>query len=238
MDVHIARDGVIIGEYDEEDLVPLAARGELQLTDHYWREGMEDWQPLPELIGSAAWEAPPPRASRAVLAGGTILALATIGVAAFYLIAPDRARPNSGLTKPRAVPSVEETSAAERELRDKAAADLRQRIERLPALATPPLNTFYYDVAVRMNRTYLARTPWTAEIRGGENLVDPATGQTLRRTEFILTADYTEGEWTYRSYRASATEMESFAITEIEHDEKTPAPPSLVGMLGLKTRTL
>lgn len=122
-------------------------------------------------------------------------------------------------------------------LRDQAAADLKHRIERLPARAEPPLSIFYYDVSVNMKKSLSTRTPWTAEIHGRENVVDPATNQTLRRTEFALTSDYRDGEWTFKHYRALTTDLSDNGEKEEEHDENTPTPPSIVGMLGLKRKS-
>lgn len=52
---YVARDGRQIGNYGEKQLRSLYERGHLLPTDHYWREGMEDWSTLGELI-----PAPPP----------------------------------------------------------------------------------------------------------------------------------------------------------------------------------
>lgn len=121
-------------------------------------------------------------------------------------------------------------------VRDQAAADLRQRIDRLPGTPVPPSYSFYYGVRVTMERSFASGVPWTAIIRGGENAINPETQQTTLHTDFILVADYRDGEWTFQRYRASASDMLRSITTEIEDDEKTPAPPSIVGILGLKTK--
>ncbi len=85
-----------------------------------------------------------------------------------------------------------------------------------------------------MQKSLASKTPWMAVIRGDENVIDPATEKTIRRTQFTLTADYHAGAWTYRRYQAFVSDLATFATTEIEDDEDAPTPPSIVGMLGLK----
>lgn len=235
MNVHIARDGEIIGEHEESELEALARSGELQTTDHYWHEGMEEWSLLPQLIGWQPWEPPPPTTNRLLVAGAIAAATVVAVAVSYFLVTPEAKLPEAIPQRSASAPASDDIPARERELRDKAVADLRQRIERLPAHAAPPLNAFYYDVSVQMKKSYASGTPWTAVIHGGENVVDPATEKTVRRTEFTLTTDYRNAEWIYRSYRASAAEMDHFAVTQIEHDGTMAAPPSLIGMLGLKT---
>lgn len=237
MNVHIARDGVVIGEHPQSDLEELARAGELELTDHYWHEGMEDWLLLPELLGEEAWlplPPPPPPPNLLLIAGIVAGTLLLIGLGTYYFIAPDRVVAMPASTVPAAPPPAGDSAEAALALRDKASADLRQRIERLPAQAAPPLNTFYYDVSVRMKKSFDTITPWSAEIRGGENVVNPETQNALQRTQFTLNADYRNGEWTYRSYRASTAAMDDFNVTQVDHNNTMPAPPSLVGILGLK----
>lgn len=120
------------------------------------------------------------------------------------------------------------------EVRDKAAAELKDKIARLPSKAEPPEENFYYDVTVNMQRSLSEHVPWWATIRGGENVVEPETQKTLLRTDFILTVEYRDGEWTFKHYRASASDMVKEETREIEEDEKTPMPPSIVGVMGLK----
>ena len=119
-------------------------------------------------------------------------------------------------------------------LRDKAAADLRSRLERLPARAEPPLYVFYYDVAVDMRRSGSARIPWEALVRGSENTIDPASEQTTKRTEFLLRTEYRDGQWTFKHYKGSTRNLAEPAETQEEHDDRTATPPALVTMLGLK----
>ncbi len=259
MQIFLARDGVEIGECPRPHLTKLARTGELLPSDHYWHEGMGDWSTLSELLAPEEWEPLPPRAPkppavvalatpvapissgevtpwyRHRLAGPATIAMVLLGAALIAIIAINAgssggaARRNSLNPNARTVPTLSAT-----EIRDQAAADLRQKIERLPARAEPPLNTFYYDVRVNMQKSLDRATPWSATIQGGENLIDPATQQTIRRTQFTLVTDYHNNVWVFRRYRATVTDLASSAITEIADDEQAPAPPSLVGMLGLK----
>jgi hypothetical protein len=93
-------------------------------------------------------------------------------------------------------------------VREKALADLRQRLERLPEQPAPPVNTYYYDFVIEMNETFAPRSPWNVVIRGRENVLKPDSEETLSKTEFILTADYTDGEWVYRAYTGTTLNMQ------------------------------
>jgi hypothetical protein len=120
-------------------------------------------------------------------------------------------------------------------LRETGAADLRQRIARLPERPAPPLNTYYYDVAIELKEAYAARTPLTAVIRGRENVLKPDSEETLSQTEFTVTTDYTAGEWVYKTYSGTTLNTEDQTTTVLQHNETRLAPPVLIGMLGLKT---
>jgi hypothetical protein len=164
----------------------------------------------------------------------SLAALVLIAGLATWLIRPDW----PGATNPGAAsfsgpaPSPPLTGIA---LRDKAQADLQQKLDRLPTTPTPPLNTFYYDLSVDMRKMISPRIPWTAIIRGGENTVNPDTNETLSRTEFTLQAEYRDGVWTYISYRGVVAIAVDSSSAEIEHHLGLDTPPTLVGMLGLKT---
>lgn len=252
MIVFVGRNGEEIGSFPRDQLDVMARTGAVQPTDYYWHEGMEGWLPLPNLIGEDAWqktpepvEAPPAAThpkwpilpdlrltGRAVAIGAAFLVALS---AAIYFIVHDPADSEMEQLQAALTAVPPPLSVARRlEVRNEARDDLKQRIERLPGRAEPPLNTFYYDVAVHMRQNIDPRTPWTAHIRGGEQVVDPATGETIRRTQFTLTADYHEGEWFYRRYQASTSELGELVISEVQHNEHDPAPPSIVGMLGLK----
>jgi hypothetical protein len=265
VNVFIGRDGAEIGEFPRAQLEPRARAGELQPTDYYWHEGMENWLPLGDLLGADAWKplATAPPATATPPATGTPPATAAppetaappppplyrrlavpaaicgVGFAAFacaiYFVISDSGGDESpDATASRFVSPAPE-QATDIQVRDRAVADLQQKLSRLPQRAEPPLNTFYYDVAVEMNQSFSKRVPWSAVIRGRENIVDPATEKTVLSTDFSLRADYRDGEWIYTDYRASTSDMIESVSTEIQHQGLDPAPPSLVGMLGLKT---
>lgn len=210
----------------------MARRGELEQEDHYWHEGMEDWLPLPDFVGREAWvpetAEPAPALNYRVILGsiaGAVIVIAGIG---FLLIKPGR-------SDQTAIPNLPASDVAtDLQVKDKALAELLRKIERLPKRGAPPLNTFYYDVAVDLNPTISTRTPWSAEIRGSENVTDLKGEKTLAQTTFVLTADYQDGEWVYKHYRATASNMVENTITEIDDAAASPVPPSVVGMLGLK----
>ena len=50
MNIRISRDDVEIGEWLEEEIRTFYLQGRLVATDFYWKEGMETWAPLNELI--------------------------------------------------------------------------------------------------------------------------------------------------------------------------------------------
>ena len=52
--IKIARGGAEIGEYDLEQVPDMLKAGVLRKTDHYWMKGMEGWNPLDQLVPSAA----------------------------------------------------------------------------------------------------------------------------------------------------------------------------------------
>jgi hypothetical protein len=162
-----------------------------------------------------------------VLAALFVLAL---GLYFFFTTRADRATHATALFQP-----TEKTPAPNPDaIRDKATAELKEKIARLPSKASPPQQNFFYDINVNMQKSLSEHVPWWAVIRGGENVINPETQQTILRTDFILTVEYRDGEWTFKHYRASASDMVKEETKEIEEDEKTPMPPSIVGMLGLK----
>ncbi|MFL6569573.1 MAG: DUF4339 domain-containing protein [Chthoniobacterales bacterium] len=174
--------------------------------------------------------------NRLIVAGaiaGSVLLVVLIAI--FFITRREAAPPI------RAKPALRANSldgpvdpSKEQELRDNAAADLRAKIERLPANAEPPLNTFYYDVAGDMRRSVAPRVWFEAVVRGSENVVDPQTQQTVRRTEFTLTAQFRDGSWFLKQYHGEAHSFAEQSDSVEEADEKTPAPPLVVTLLGLK----
>jgi len=60
--LQISRDGQHYGSYDEEDVRHYLQQNQILLTDQYWTEGMEDWQPCSALIPPPIPTATPSRA--------------------------------------------------------------------------------------------------------------------------------------------------------------------------------
>jgi len=46
MNVHLARNGGIVGVYEYETIDALIKSGQILLTDSYWVEGMVGWEPI------------------------------------------------------------------------------------------------------------------------------------------------------------------------------------------------
>lgn len=132
-----------------------------------------------------------------------------------------------------ASPPSRELPAEDLALKRKAFEELKQRINTLPVTAAPPRNAIYYDFSFRMLPTDSLSADWQAIIHGGENIIDPDTQTTVRRTDFFLTVEYRKHEWVYKEYRATETDATG-ATRQIVHGEKTPVPPNIVGILGLK----
>ncbi len=239
MNAYIARDGEELGEFQRSDIEELARAGELRPTDYYWHEGMENWVLLEDLLGPDPWRPPPSLRSQLPLAGGVLAALVLAGLIAIYFVNATGAggRSRTGRRPETASSTLLLDPAKERELRDRAAAELRQRIESLPGRPAPPLYTFFYDVAVQMRRSLSPPALWEAMVRGSENAVDPATEQTLRRTEFTLVTEYRDGAWAFKHYKSSTRNLAEPGQSEEEHDAHTATPPALVTMLGLKIET-
>ncbi len=158
------------------------------------------------------------------------LLIVALGLYIFFSARADKLAHATALFQPTEKPPAPNADA----IRDKATAELKEKIARLPGKASPPQQNFFYDINVNMQRSLSERAPWWAIIRGGENVINPETQQTIVRTDFILTVEYRDGEWTFKHYRASASDMVKEERKEIEEDEKTPMPPSIVGELGLK----
>jgi hypothetical protein len=149
------------------------------------------------------------------------------------LIKPDRSpavRTETRLSSPTPTLSYAE-------VRDKAAAELQQGIDRLPKAATPPSTTFFYDVSASMNRGLTPRRPWSAIIRGRESTVDPETREPNSRTDFTINAEYVDGVWTFDSYNGVVTNLQTSQSATSEHsmgDLQATAPPAVVSLFGLR----
>ena len=96
------------------------------------------------------------------------------------------------------------------------------------------MNIFYYDVSLDTRIAPAAEARLEALIHGSENTVDPQTQETIRRTEFQLTADYRNGDWGFVHYKGMSRDLVTQDETQEEHDPQTIAPPILVTLLGLK----
>ena len=48
MRFHVARDGAVLGEFEEPAFRNKVFNGEITPTDFYWRPGFEDWRPVSE----------------------------------------------------------------------------------------------------------------------------------------------------------------------------------------------
>lgn len=53
MSFFVARNGETIGEFTEADFREKVFKGEVQPEDHYWTDGMSDWQPVSAYRASA-----------------------------------------------------------------------------------------------------------------------------------------------------------------------------------------
>ncbi|HEY0369852.1 MAG TPA: DUF4339 domain-containing protein [Chthoniobacterales bacterium] len=259
--VYIARDGEELGSLWPEELEPRARAGDLRPNDYYWREGMEDWRRLDELLEPKAWlplpavELPPadpstlrksapaaPSAPPASAPAATpnlksklitaaivsCVVIVVLAIAIFFITRRDGAPP----VRPRATASLDPSKVSEAERQ--AADDLRAKIDRLPAQAAAPLNTFYYDVAVDMRRSLAPHTTFEAMVHGSEDTIDPQSRGTVRHTAFRLTSGYRDGEWVFQQYFGSTKNLLDGSESQDEHDANTVAPPLIVTLLGLK----
>jgi hypothetical protein len=48
MKFHVAREGAVLGEFDEPTFRNKVFSGEITPTDFYWRVGFDDWRPVSE----------------------------------------------------------------------------------------------------------------------------------------------------------------------------------------------
>ncbi|MGI9087125.1 MAG: hypothetical protein ACR2HH_05195 [Chthoniobacterales bacterium] len=237
MDVWIARDGVEMGTYPQADLRDLARSGELQLTDHYWYEGLEEWGILGTLLGAEAWKPPEQTASRQ-----EYVRLITAGVLVFLVVCAiafrlSQSSASSAATRvlpsqPSATgPSFRDIARTDPKLREKAKAALAQLIEKLPRASTPHNSTVYYaiETVVPVPPALLAAT-----ITGAEDTVDPSTQETLWHTPFVLVLVYRDSQWMYSDYRATMNDMKNGEVTEIDGRQKAAIPPTIVSILGVK----
>ncbi len=59
MIVHVARDGAEVGQFSEQEFRDKIFSGEIQPDNHYWTEGMDDWQLVSEYRSSPSLPGPP-----------------------------------------------------------------------------------------------------------------------------------------------------------------------------------
>ncbi len=53
MNFHVARDGVVIGEFNEQVFRDKVFRGEVRRNDFYWTEGMTEWETVAQYRAGA-----------------------------------------------------------------------------------------------------------------------------------------------------------------------------------------
>ena len=56
---HVAREGAEIGQFSEEEFGDKILTGNIKPGDHYWKEGMDDWQLVSEYRGLQSPSGPP-----------------------------------------------------------------------------------------------------------------------------------------------------------------------------------
>ena len=258
---YIARDGEELGEFTRDEIVAGARSGDFRPNDYYWQEGMEKWIYLEEILGSESWQplpeepepAPEPAKARVVKPEPEAEPKRELELR-------PTAEPQAEQTAPAESWSEQKPLTLARDLLTQllkavVTPELKNRlivaaaiagtvvlvvliaiffITRLPANAEPPLNTFYYDVAGDMRRSVAPRVWFEAVVRGSENVVDPQTQQTVRRTEFTLIAQFRDGSWFLKQYHGETHNFAEQSDSVEEADEKTPAPPLVVTLLGLK----
>ncbi len=238
MKAFIARQGTELGEFTREQIEQLTRVGEFLPGDMYWEQGMEDWQPLVEVLGPNFWAKPePPLSVRQRLAIGGGIALLALAIFALVIRWTITDAPSTPIATRAAAPVTQTApldQGAEKEVRAQAIDALRRKLQALPSQATAPLFLAYYDVAVEMRRSLMANTPYEVTIHGSENSVDPATQETTRRTTFDLLAEYTAGEWTFRRYLGSVQSTDNSDTIVIEAGPGSDTLPTIVTLLGLK----
>jgi hypothetical protein len=213
--------------------------GHLQPTDHYWYEGLEDWGLLGEFLSEDAWRPPaeiaPPISPRNYV---RLIAAACAVVAFFGIVVrlsqPTATSPAIALPPPSVAtgPQIRDLSRTDPKFREKAIAALDELVGKLPRAATLPTNLFYYAMNVAVPESPGALT---ATITGAEDMVDPITQKTAWHTPFVLTLDYVYGQWMYRDYRASTTDLRDGTVAEIDGSRKASIQPTIVSILGIKT---
>ena len=252
MNVRIARDGVEIGECDWEDLEQLVNEGQVLLADHYWYEGMPDWRRLEDLVGFeesenepaphlpdyVAWDSgesvagQPAIRHRSIAAVVIGCALAAVAIFAFYLILIFHVnRPEVPVST---AAQSQDFGGTDTILRAKATTDLMSKLDKLPAVASPPLYTFYSNLSVAIPSP---PAPLTARIRGLESAIDPATRRITLQTDFVIKASFQEGRWFFKHYEATVNDLVLQNVMEIKKGNRSTVTPAIVSLLGLKVKS-
>ncbi len=91
MQFHVARDGQVIGQFDEQTFRNMVFAGEIRPSDHYWMEGFEDWKLVsmfrvarktePIVSDTGSKRPPPPRQLARLAANKLTLAFGLVVVA-------------------------------------------------------------------------------------------------------------------------------------------------------------
>jgi hypothetical protein len=119
--------------------------------------------------------------------------------------------------------------------RDRAAADLKSRIDKLPpAEGSGPSNLRYTNLRVSFGGTGTVTAPWRAKVEGREEVLDAQSGQPTWKTDFVLITDYEGGTWVFRSYHATTTKLDDGTTTEINDSDGIDAPAAIAAMMHLK----
>ncbi len=251
MIVSVARDGELVGEFEAESLRARARRGEVQPTDYYWREGMENWEYLGDYLGEETWRPPPrpaapipviPRALPAALAEedsasdtppsrvprvviAVLLALIFLAIVLNLIRRPEPAPVTSA-------PAPTDVIRTNMSARDRAVSDLMHNVERLPTAAKPPGFIYYSGLDAK---TSAAPEPLVAVIRGSENVVNPLTRDLTVRADFTVRAEYHDGQWLFRQYEEMRNDLVQQTSTPLTRDDTDAIPPAIVSLLGLQS---
>ena len=245
MNVWIARDGEIIGEYPQEDIWKFARSGHLVREDYYWCEGMGDWKPLEDLLGRGIWEeALAPPAPEPVFVPGKRLYLIVAGALGLFVVAialgifalqwsfrtsvDDVRTPMQ--TPPVAPPAPTPFDSA---ARARAVEELNGRMKSLPAAFAPAAHSYYQGVSLAVSE---APAPLTATITGTEETFDTSNQAPTFHIAFVLSAEYSDGAWWFGGLRAYATSAADNSVLEFRSPADTESIPDLARMLGLRPR--
>jgi len=233
--VKVARDGVEIGEYGREELDERVHTGQVLRTDHYWREGMEEWQLVEDILNPDPWTpaASPPiyRARGVIVAAIGCLAAVAAGFAFYLLVVLPARLPDKPAPAGTPNPDLDRTDAG---LRTRATTELTAKLNKLPNVATPPSYTFYDSLSITIPDPPASLT---VTIRGTETAVSSDTREAISRADFVVKTDFRQNKWFFKYYHASANDLVHGTTTEIDRDDQYPIPPAIVSLLGLQLKS-